>query len=362
MAKVLARLAATSVFLILLASCGSDSPNGIGEAYVAPVRLNLHASLTQRANTVAVLRHGDHLRILDVRRRYVKVRTDQGVEGWLDSRQLLSKEEMDQLVKDTRQEILLPSQGAATVFDALNVHINPERQSPAFAQIPASGSIVVLAHKAVPKTTAAVSNTNPFIVKTPPPPRRSRRQKSNRTALMRPPLPPGPRPPANWLDLSAERIAGPTDADTKKKAEEELAKQQAKEPAKPVILEDWSLVRTKDNKVGWVLSRNLYMSIPDEVAQYAEGQRISSYFDLGQVVDDEKGVKHNWLWTTSSKPQPFDFDKFRVFYWNRRRHRYETAYRQKELVGFFPVHVEPAEPGRRNDYFPSFFRTIPVVT
>ena len=66
-------------------------------------------------------------------------------------------------------------------------------------------------------------------------------------------------------------------------------------------------MRTADKKVGWVLARNLYMGIPDDVAQYAEGQRISSYFDLGAVEDEEKGTKHNWLWTTSSKAQTVRF-------------------------------------------------------
>ena len=150
--------------------------------------------------------------------------------------------------------------------------------------------------------------------------------------------------------MSSERINGPTEADLKKEAEQNAAKEEAKTPSKPVVLEDWSLVRTKDKKVGWVLSRNLYMSIPDDVAQYAEGQRISSYFDLGLVVDDVKGNKHNWLWTTASQAQPFDFE-FRIFYWNRRRHRYETAYRQRDLVGYFPVEVEPAQPDRRERFF-----------
>jgi hypothetical protein len=84
------------------------------------------------------------------------------------------------------------------------------------------------------------------------------------------------------------------------------------------------------------------MSIPDEVAQYAEGRRITSYFDLGTVADEEKGPKHNWLWTTASENEPFDFDSWRVFLWNRRRHRFETAYRKRDVEGYFPVHVDPA--------------------
>ncbi len=113
-----------------------------------------------------------------------------------------------------------------------------------------------------------------------------------------------------------------------------------KNPAKPVM-EDWSLVRTESNQVGWVLSHNLMMSIPDEVAQYANGKHITSYFDLGAVNDEKRGQKHNWLWTTASELQNFDFDSWRVFLWNRRRHRYETSYRQRDLEGYFPVEVDP---------------------
>jgi hypothetical protein len=341
----------TSAFFLLLASCGPESSsNALGEAYVAPATLNLHSNLSSKSTTVAVLKHGDHLTVVDVKRKYVKVRTAKGVEGWLDSRQLLSKEQMTQLRKDTADELRLPAQGRATTFDALNIHIDPDRRSPAFAQIPASASVEVLAHKAVPRANPAEPLPVPSFMKQPvqPPAHKPHKSKQAKALSPRPPMPPPPKPPANWLDLSAERIDGPTTSDESRDAarlKAEKSRQQAAQPPKPVILEDWTLVRTKDRLVGWVLARNLYMGIPDEVAQYAEGQRITSYFDLGTVQDDEKGTKHHWLWTTLSSPSTFDFDRFRVFYWNRRRHRYETSYRQKDLTGYFPVELEPAQPG-----------------
>ena len=79
------------------------------------------------------------------------------------------------------------------------------------------------------------------------------------------------------------------------------------------------------------------MAIPDEVAQYAEGKRIVSYFPLGEIVDDGQ-KKHTWLWTTTGdSKQPYDFDSFRVFTWSLRRHRYETSYIERNLTGFSPV-------------------------
>jgi hypothetical protein len=92
-----------------------------------------------------------------------------------------------------------------------------------------------------------------------------------------------------------------------------------------------------------VLTRRLQMAIPDEVAQYAEGRRIVSYFALAQVQDEDR-KKETWLWTTTGGgPQPFDFDSFRVFVWSLRRHRYETAYIERNLKGYAPVMLENVE-------------------
>jgi len=53
-------------------------------------------------------------------------------------------------------------------------------------------------------------------------------------------------------------------------------------------------------------------------------------------------VKHNWLWTTIGEGEhPYDFDSFRVFIWSLHRHRYETAYIQRKVQGFFPVLTQP---------------------
>jgi hypothetical protein len=88
----------------------------------------------------------------------------------------------------------------------------------------------------------------------------------------------------------------------------------------------------------------LNMAIPDEVAQYAEGHRITSYFNMGVVHKDE-AQKPDWLWTTQSKADaPYDFDSFRYFIWNPHHHRYETAYVQRNVIGYYPVEAEAGSP------------------
>jgi hypothetical protein len=119
----------------------------------------------------------------------------------------------------------------------------------------------------------------------------------------------------------------------------------------PVALDDWDLVRTKDSTVGWVLARNLYMAVPDDVAQYAEGKRITAYLALGDVQDGDQ-LKHNWLWTTAASDlKAAEFDSFRVFVWSKSRHRYETAFIERNVTGFYPVEladVTAAESGAKN--------------
>lgn len=347
-AKVLSSLVA----LIVLAACGRDPAEVIGKAYVAPEKLNLRRELTEKNNTVAVLNHGERIDIVDVRRRFVKIRTAKGQEGWVDSLQLLSQDQMDQIHRDDQRYLTYPSEGSAGVYEALNVHLDPSRQSPAFARIPENGSIAVLAYKLEPKSSAPLRGPN---FERPAPERRPKKERAAKNSFL-PRPPPPPKPPANWQELSTEKVDGAESvAEQQQRKLQEAAQKKAAELKKPVVMEDWALVRTKDSQVGWVLARNLVMSIPDEVAQYAEGKRITSYFDLGSVQDEEKGLKHDWLWTTASEEENCDFDAWRVFIWNRRRHRYETSYRQRDLEGYFPVHVDSADSN-------AFDRTFEIVT
>jgi hypothetical protein len=45
------------------------------------------------------------------------------------------------------------------------------------------------------------------------------------------------------------------------------------------------------------------------------------------------------LATENKDGLPYDFNQLRVFTWNVHRHRYETAYRERNLVGELPVQV-----------------------
>jgi hypothetical protein len=309
-----------------LVSC-SDQPRpvaSLADAYVGPSTLTLRQELSPKSAISATVKHGEKLAIVEYRHRLVKVRTPQGAEGWTDMRQLLTPEQMASLHDMAQNGSHALSQGQATVFESLNLHTQPSRTSPGFGQIPENGKADVIAHKLTPRVQSAEVSM-PAPVK--PVPLRKKPKKSTQTRVGPPPRPPAPKLPENWVALSVP------------KSEPEPVPATPAAPPVAVPMDDWSLVRAPDGKVGWVLTRPLNMAIPDEVAQYAEGHRITSYFALGQVHDDDL-VKNNWLWTTINKGgEPYEFDSFRVFVWSLRHHRYETAYIERNVVGHYPTQV-----------------------
>jgi hypothetical protein len=278
------------------------------------------------------VKHGEKLQILEYKRRFVKVRTAQGAEGWTDNRQLLTPDMMAGLLHMAEGASKFTSQGAAGVFEPLNMHTEPNRASPSFWQIPDTAKVDVIGHKLAPRAQALPA-TPPAATRTPRTPRRKSKDKTAQSKFAPPPLPPAPKPPDNWLELSIPR------EDVSEEIKPDAPKGQQK-AAEPVPMDDWNLVRTKDGKVGWVLMRALSMAIPDEVAQYAEGHRITSYFALGHVAGGDSS-KNDWLWTTITKGlEPYEFDSFRVFVWSRKHNRYETAYIERKVVGHYPVEVD----------------------
>ena len=272
---------------------------------------------------MATVKHGDRLEIVDQHRLFVKVRAPNGAEGWIEQRQLLGADDMAALKALATRAASMPSQGTATTDADIRVHILPAAGAPSFLTIKENDKVDVLTHLRRPRTDLP---RKPLV---PPPPKKVKAtKKSGKTAqIPPPPMPAPPPPPQNWLELS-------------KSDEPEDEPQMPAPPAPPVASDDWSLVRAPDGESGWVLTRRLRMAIPDEVAQYAEGHRIVSYFSLGKVQDGDQ-QKDIWLWTTVGDGlRPYDFDSMRVFAWSAHRHRYETQYIEKNLIGYSPVELE----------------------
>ena len=98
------------------------------------------------------------------------------------------------------------------------------------------------------------------------------------------------------------------------------------------------------------MGRNLDVDVPLEIAEYAEGKKIIAWFKLNEVHSnsqkDSKMVPQYLMAVSENKGGlPYDFDQIKVFTWNQRRERYETAYKE-HLAGDLPIQVGTADFGK----------------
>jgi hypothetical protein len=328
------RFTSFAVLLCLVTAGCASGPRpapAVGEAFIGPATLVIREEIGPRSDTVATLRHGDKVQIIGTRRSFVKVRTSSAAEGWTHERSLLTAREMDALRQLAIESGRMPPQGVATVFDLLNVHIEPARWSPSFVQIQQDERVEVLEHRVELRDSRPVRRQLLARVASPEP--KPAPEPMDALAL---PMPAAPALPPHWLRLSvAEQPA----------VAEDLPK------------DDWTLIRNKSGQAGWVLTSRLFMDVPDEVAQYAERRRIMAYFRMGEVRDGELR-KQNWMWATvERRNQLHDFDSVRIFVWSARRHRYETGFIVRNLTGYYPILLEKTGEGVVNGFsFPTLTR------
>jgi hypothetical protein len=103
----------------------------------------------------------------------------------------------------------------------------------------------------------------------------------------------------------------------------------------------WLKVRPAPTEVGWVLSGAVEFDIPMDISPYSEEYVYAAVKPINKVQDPIAG-EISWFIVGERKPSSdpnFDFVGIRVFTWNMKKHRYETAFRTKGMRGVYPLQV-----------------------
>lgn len=273
------------VTAISLSGCRRGGSQSRDYVYVAVPEASLRDRVATVYNKTGLVHNGERLVVLErmQNRRFVRVRTPRGEEGWIQNRYLADQDTYDLFARMAQEFKTAPAQSTAITLDQVKVHEEPGRETGYLYLLDGNVKLDLLERRAVPRygvVTAAAENK---------------------------------------------------DKDTDSDDDQDKTEQ-------PQIKEDWWLVRDANNRVGWVYGRTLYVDAPDAIAQYSEGQRIVAVDKLDEVPDEGKKVpEYLVLFTEPKDGMPYDFNQIRVFTWNVRKHRYETAYRERNLTGFLPV-------------------------
>jgi SH3-like domain-containing protein len=307
--KLLPTLLLACFTLLGPSGCTRRGQRVLEVVYVSAPQAILRDQVAAIYNRVGNVKNGERLEVLEHEKRFARVRTSTGVEGWIEQRFLVDQKIYDGMQRLTQDNQNVPVQAPGVLRNDTNMHISPGRETEHLYLLTSGAKVSLLKRGTAEKQPGAAVVT--------------------------------PKP-------GSKAAIGPA-------------------------LEDWWLVRDAQGRVGWVLSRMVDVDVPLEIAQYAEGQRFVAFFVLDEVKDspDLKSVKSKKGEKTSGVaadafrgsdasadqsgpkqvPQylcvltdphdglPYDFDQIRVFTWNTHKHRYETAYREHGLNGVLPVTV-----------------------
>ncbi|HKW73996.1 MAG TPA: SH3 domain-containing protein [Terriglobales bacterium] len=276
-----------------IAGCSGSASEEKDYVYVAVPDASLRDRVATVYNKTGLVHNGERLQVLERMqgKRFVRVRTPRGEEGWIQERYLADQDTFDQFQQLAQQYASAPAQATATIQEQVKVHVEPGRKT-GYLYLLNEKDKVELLKRAVAQRNASAQS-------------------------------------------SAREEAKDTKSKDKDKDSDDDEHYKSDQPA---ILEDWWLIRDQQRRVGWVYGRTLYLDVPEEIAQYSEGQRIVAAYPLDQIADGGTKVsEYLVLFTDNKDGMPYDFNQVRVFTWNVKRHRYETAYRERNISGLLPV-------------------------
>ena len=256
--------------------------------YVTAKQTFLRDRVAAVSNRTATVENGQRLQLLEHGRHFYRVRTEKGEQGWIREDQVATQQVFDEFKALAETHRGDPAVASAVVQDEVNLHLKPGRTTEVFYRLAEGEKLQLLERATLPKPVTAGAA------------------------------------PVKTVDA------------------------QGAESAPPIAMEDWWLARDARGRAGWLLSHYVEVDAPDSLTRYAEGQRFVGAYVLTTVHDDgaDQDNKDIPIYLTVMSPYsaglPYDFDQVRVFTWNLKMHRYETAFREKNIEGYLPVTIKMA--------------------
>jgi hypothetical protein len=268
-----------------------------GEAFVSEKVAPVLSGIAQVRQQVGVLHYGERVEVLSKRNEYTKVRTPSGAVGWVEAHQLMEPALWQRSIKLLEQVQNMPVQARGRTKVSTNLRVLPGRTEPRLYQFARNVPVEIVG-----------------------------------------------RGVADWVQTTDEKDSG-SDED-KKKEDWFLVRGIASRPpgeSSARISVTTTTSETGDQTVpiaGWVIARFIELDLTDPVREGASSASIRpvDWFELNRA-SDPSGDKPQYLLAATRGPegQPCDFTALRVYTWNTKRDRYETAFIENKLCAQLPI-------------------------
>jgi len=272
----------------------------LGEAFVSEKVAPLLSGIAQVREQVATLHYGERVDVVGKRNDYVKVRTNAGTVGWVESRQLMEPAVWQRSVKLLDQTRGMPLQARGRTKVSTNLRVQPGRTEPRLYKFGRNAPVEIVG-----------------------------------------------RAVADWVQAADEKEAANEPQETKKE-DWFLVRGVATRPpgeAAARAAESTNTTQPGDQTTpiaGWVVARFVELDLPDPVREGANSASIRpvAWFELNRV-SDPSGNRPQFLVAAARGPegQVCDFTALRVYTWYVKKSRYETAFIENNLCGQLPVRV-----------------------
>jgi hypothetical protein len=287
------------VLVGLLAWAFRPKRESVGDAYVSERSVTLWSSVAQVREPVDILHYGDRVDVIARRNDNVKIRTAAGIIGWVDGRQLLEPSLWQRSTKLLTQAQAIPVQAHGRTKVQTNLRVEPGRTEPRLYQF-GRGIPVEIVGRAV----------------------------------------------ADWVQVTDEKEPSNEPQDTKKEDWFLIRGVATRPPSESASRSaESNTTQPGDQSIpiaGWVVARFVELDLPEPVRDGIASANVRplAWFELNRVPDPS-GDKPQYLAAGSRGPegQACDFTTVRVYTWNAKKTRYETAFIESDLCGQLPVRV-----------------------
>jgi hypothetical protein len=310
---------------LALAGCSTLAGRKEDTGVVIARRAQVRSSTAVVAADLVEVNRGDQVDILDsetveeTKERWllVRVRDEEGTEGWIEARNIMPQDILDKSRKLAEEDKAVPSQAGGQLRASTNLRLSPDRSTKEniMMKLDSGSSFEIIGWKRVPKPKEAETSESDDAPKAGTPEQNSRK--------------------------------GAKDSDAPKEPEE--------------TNELWYKVRLSPSAspapVGWLYGKQVELSVPSDIIFYRTGREFVAWRRLDDEPDastsapkDKDAAKEakpgSWvILEKSSSDEPHkvdepDFDRIYVLGYDKYNQEHYTAYRSPDLKGYLPLHVE----------------------